>query len=117
MKEKDERISSLQPQTRCKIVRLFCRGRDHKPVVLLSCGSFNPPTIMHLRMFELAADALRRVGSTPAIQMHTSESSCRAVLRIMAQRWRLLLHASVLLAPAGMTPACSAATRAVAICG
>lgn len=30
-------------------------------MVLLTCGSFNPPTIMHLRMFELAADALRRV--------------------------------------------------------
>ncbi len=30
-------------------------------MVLLSCGSFNPPTIMHLRMFELAADALRKV--------------------------------------------------------
>jgi nicotinic acid mononucleotide adenylyltransferase len=29
--------------------------------VLVSCGSFNPPTIMHLRMFELAADALHKV--------------------------------------------------------
>jgi nicotinic acid mononucleotide adenylyltransferase len=30
-------------------------------VVLLACGSFNPPTIAHLRMFELASDALREV--------------------------------------------------------
>jgi nicotinic acid mononucleotide adenylyltransferase len=30
-------------------------------VVLVSCGSFNPPTIMHLRMCELAADALGQV--------------------------------------------------------
>ena len=37
-------------------------------MVLLSCGSFNPPTIMHLRMFELAADALRKVGPPPARQ-------------------------------------------------
>ena len=35
---------------------------DHpSPVVLVSCGSFNPPTIMHLRMFDLATQALREV--------------------------------------------------------
>ena len=28
-------------------------------VVLLACGSFNPPTILHLRMFEAARDFLR----------------------------------------------------------
>ncbi|XP_052227727.1 nicotinamide/nicotinic acid mononucleotide adenylyltransferase 1-like isoform X2 [Dreissena polymorpha] len=31
-------------------------------VVLLACGSFNPPTNMHLRMFELAKDHLHRTG-------------------------------------------------------
>lgn len=31
-------------------------------VVLVSTGSFNPPTYMHLRMFELAKDALRERG-------------------------------------------------------
>lgn len=31
-------------------------------VVLLACGSFNPPTNMHLRMFELARDYLHRAG-------------------------------------------------------
>ncbi|XP_066998988.2 nicotinamide/nicotinic acid mononucleotide adenylyltransferase 3 isoform X1 [Anabrus simplex] len=30
-------------------------------VVLLSCGAFNPPTIMHLRMFEIARDHLQRM--------------------------------------------------------
>jgi len=30
-------------------------------VVLLACGSFNPPTIMHLRLFELARDYFRHV--------------------------------------------------------
>eukprot|EP00878_Enallax_costatus_P017516 GHUV01018400.1.p1 GENE.GHUV01018400.1~~GHUV01018400.1.p1 ORF type:complete len:174 (+),score=51.15 GHUV01018400.1:85-606(+) len=32
------------------------------PVVLLSCGSFNPPTVMHLRMFDLATSALAQRG-------------------------------------------------------
>uniref|UniRef100_A0A0A9WRE7 Nicotinamide-nucleotide adenylyltransferase n=2 Tax=Lygus hesperus TaxID=30085 RepID=A0A0A9WRE7_LYGHE len=31
-------------------------------VILLACGSFNPPTFMHLRMFELARDHLNRLG-------------------------------------------------------
>jgi nicotinic acid mononucleotide adenylyltransferase len=31
-------------------------------VVLLSCGSFNPPTNAHLRMFELAAQELQQVA-------------------------------------------------------
>ncbi|XP_057655181.1 nicotinamide/nicotinic acid mononucleotide adenylyltransferase 1 isoform X2 [Diorhabda carinulata] len=31
-------------------------------VILLSCGSFNPPTNMHLRMFEIARDHLNRMG-------------------------------------------------------
>ena len=34
---------------------------DQKPVVLVNCGSFNPPTIMHLRMFDVAAQVLRKV--------------------------------------------------------
>ncbi|GMH34434.1 hypothetical protein BSKO_02268 [Bryopsis sp. KO-2023] len=37
----------------------------HKPVVVVACGSFNPPTIMHLRMFELARDALKQKGYDP----------------------------------------------------
>lgn len=38
-------------------------GRPYKPVVLVSCGSFNPPTNMHLRMFELAKNYLSKVAS------------------------------------------------------
>ncbi|XP_024387343.1 uncharacterized protein [Physcomitrium patens] len=39
-------------------------GGNHKKsrVVLLAPGSFNPPTYMHLRMFELGRDALRAEG-------------------------------------------------------
>ncbi|WP_243018168.1 MULTISPECIES: nicotinate (nicotinamide) nucleotide adenylyltransferase [Candidatus Cardinium] len=33
-----------------------------KKIVLLSCGSFNPITIWHLRMFELAKDYFKRMG-------------------------------------------------------
>lgn len=32
-------------------------------VILMSCGSYNPPTNMHLRMFEIARDHLHRMGS------------------------------------------------------
>ncbi|KAK5644960.1 hypothetical protein RI129_006260 [Pyrocoelia pectoralis] len=32
-------------------------------VILLACGSFSPPTNMHLRMFEIARDHLHRLGN------------------------------------------------------
>jgi hypothetical protein len=44
--------------------KLACRmgvALPRQPTVLLSCGSFNPPTIMHLRMFDLATAALAKV--------------------------------------------------------
>ncbi|XP_036149253.1 nicotinamide/nicotinic acid mononucleotide adenylyltransferase 1 isoform X3 [Monomorium pharaonis] len=34
-----------------------------KRVILMSCGSYNPPTNMHLRMFEIARDHLHRLGT------------------------------------------------------
>ncbi|GAB1604302.1 nicotinamide/nicotinic acid mononucleotide adenylyltransferase 3-like isoform X2 [Argonauta hians] len=37
-------------------------------VVLLCCGSFNPITNMHLRMFEIARDQLQRNGQYTVIQ-------------------------------------------------
>ncbi|XP_071792644.1 nicotinamide/nicotinic acid mononucleotide adenylyltransferase 1-like [Asterias amurensis] len=36
-------------------------------VVLLACGSFNPITNMHLRMFEIAKDYLHRIGNFQVI--------------------------------------------------
>lgn len=36
-------------------------------VVLLACGSFNPPTNMHLRMFELARDYFHSLGTYQVI--------------------------------------------------
>lgn len=38
-----------------------------KKVVLLACGSFNPITNMHLRMFEIAKDALHKNGNYQVI--------------------------------------------------
>ncbi|KAB0795020.1 hypothetical protein PPYR_11859 [Photinus pyralis] len=32
-------------------------------VILLACGSFSPPTNMHMRMFEIARDHLHRLGN------------------------------------------------------
>ncbi|XP_015604187.1 uncharacterized protein LOC107272016 [Cephus cinctus] len=32
-------------------------------VILMSCGSYNPPTNMHLRMFEIARDHFHRMGT------------------------------------------------------
>lgn len=37
-------------------------GHKITKVVLLACGSFNPVTNMHLRMFELARDHLEDTG-------------------------------------------------------
>ncbi|TXG53252.1 hypothetical protein EZV62_022421 [Acer yangbiense] len=37
-------------------------NKDKVYVVLVATGSFNPPTYMHLRMFELARDALNAEG-------------------------------------------------------
>ncbi|XP_011853924.1 PREDICTED: nicotinamide/nicotinic acid mononucleotide adenylyltransferase 3 isoform X1 [Mandrillus leucophaeus] len=38
------------------------------PVVLLACGSFNPITNMHLRLFEVARDHLHQTGMYQVIQ-------------------------------------------------
>lgn len=34
----------------------------YRPVVLVSCGSFNPPTFLHLRMLELATQMMAKAG-------------------------------------------------------
>lgn len=36
--------------------------KNRVPVVLLACGSFNPVTNMHLRLFEVARDHLHQTG-------------------------------------------------------
>ncbi|KAI3357351.1 hypothetical protein L3Q82_015784 [Scortum barcoo] len=43
-------------------------GREVTKVVLLACGSFNPITNMHLRMFELARDHLQDTGQYKVVK-------------------------------------------------
>eukprot|EP01102_Stenamoeba_stenopodia_P010052 TRINITY_DN2987_c0_g1_i4.p1 TRINITY_DN2987_c0_g1~~TRINITY_DN2987_c0_g1_i4.p1 ORF type:complete len:280 (-),score=66.83 TRINITY_DN2987_c0_g1_i4:76-915(-) len=43
------------------------QGVELPKVILVSCGSFSPITIMHLRLFEMARDWGRRVGAFNAI--------------------------------------------------
>ena len=38
-------------------------GFSDQRVILVLCGSFNPPTAMHLSMFEVATSELRKVQS------------------------------------------------------
>lgn len=38
------------------------------PLVLLACGSFNPITNQHMRLFELARDHLHATGQTQRSQ-------------------------------------------------
>lgn len=44
---------------------------DQPPVLLVNCGSFNPPTIMHLRMFDVAAQVLKKVSKQLAAVLRT----------------------------------------------
>jgi len=43
-------------------VEYVSKLKMRKNCILISCGSFNPPTIMHLRLFELAKDHLQGCG-------------------------------------------------------
>nr|VDC79466.1 unnamed protein product [Brassica rapa] len=58
--------------------------KDKTCVVLVATGSFNPPTFMHLRMFELARDALHSEGfhvlggyMSPVNDAYKKEVLCR----------------------------------------
>ncbi|NWI04344.1 NMNA3 adenylyltransferase, partial [Tichodroma muraria] len=44
------------------------RMRSRIPVILLACGSFNPTTNMHMRLFELARDHLHQTGQYQVIE-------------------------------------------------
>ncbi|XP_013403392.1 nicotinamide/nicotinic acid mononucleotide adenylyltransferase 1 isoform X2 [Lingula anatina] len=67
---------------RCKQLSIIDVGKSHDTpdenyelkmatktrVVLLACGSFNPITNMHLRMFEIAKDSLHKTGRFEVIE-------------------------------------------------
>ncbi|NXA60505.1 NMNA3 adenylyltransferase, partial [Mohoua ochrocephala] len=44
------------------------RMKSRIPVILLACGSFNPTTNMHMRLFELARDHLHQTGQYQVIE-------------------------------------------------
>ncbi|NXD49595.1 NMNA3 adenylyltransferase, partial [Corvus moneduloides] len=44
------------------------RMKSRIPVILLACGSFNPTTNMHMRLFELARDHLHQTGQYRVIE-------------------------------------------------
>jgi hypothetical protein len=48
------------------------RDAHHRPVVLVACGSFNPPTVAHLRMFDLAEHVLAQVEPADTLYAHCS---------------------------------------------
>lgn len=41
---------------------IFMSMKSRIPLILLACGSFNPITNMHMRLFELARDHLHQTG-------------------------------------------------------
>lgn len=53
--------ASAHREGRMQTGKLRCLQPALPAVVLVACGSYNPPTLMHLRMFDVAADALREV--------------------------------------------------------
>ncbi|XP_063988711.1 uncharacterized protein LOC135168453 [Diachasmimorpha longicaudata] len=71
-------------------------------VILMSCGSYNPPTHLHLRMFEIARDHLHRMGTHEVVggvispvhdnygkkELAASEHRCAMVkLAIQSNEW------------------------------
>uniref|UniRef100_A0A8D0GC89 Nicotinamide nucleotide adenylyltransferase 3 n=1 Tax=Sphenodon punctatus TaxID=8508 RepID=A0A8D0GC89_SPHPU len=42
--------------------------KNRIPLILLACGSFNPITNMHMRLFELARDHLHQTGKYQAVE-------------------------------------------------
>ncbi|KAL5207831.1 hypothetical protein ABZP36_032266 [Zizania latifolia] len=88
-------------------------GRDGERrgmVVVVATGSFNPPTYMHLRMFELAKDELQQRGYSvlggymspvndaykkkdllPALhRIHLCELACKSSSFVMVDRWEAM---------------------------
>uniref|UniRef100_A0A8V1ADN8 Nicotinamide nucleotide adenylyltransferase 3 n=1 Tax=Gallus gallus TaxID=9031 RepID=A0A8V1ADN8_CHICK len=47
---------------------IFMSMKSRIPLILLACGSFNPITNMHMRLFELARDHLHQTGRYRVIE-------------------------------------------------
>lgn len=55
-------------------------------VVLLACGSFNPITNMHLRLFELARDHLQETGKTGCVGVGVCSSPATTEVGLVVRR-------------------------------
>lgn len=58
----DVSCCAMVPLPTDKLTYVLDSSPPRTPVVLLLCGSFNPPTHMHMRLFELASEELHRRG-------------------------------------------------------
>ncbi len=52
----DPKLTAVVPINRSKLLSPSCWNHEKNPAVLLACGSYSPPTIMHTRIFETARD-------------------------------------------------------------
>ncbi|XP_070615418.1 nicotinamide/nicotinic acid mononucleotide adenylyltransferase 1 isoform X1 [Erythrolamprus reginae] len=59
---------SLLPRRKWPPTRLMENPESRTEVILLACGSFNPITNMHLRLFELARDHLQETGKYKVVK-------------------------------------------------
>jgi hypothetical protein len=63
-----EQASQFQVN-RTKLLPVSCWHPNKTPAVLLACGSYSPPTIMHTRIFEAARDHFEVVSNNSNIQI------------------------------------------------
>ncbi|CAN6245643.1 unnamed protein product [Urochloa humidicola] len=96
-----EEVGVEVPLPREKIsVRTNRAGGNRGGVVLVATGSFNPPTYMHLRMFELAKDELQQRGScvlggymspvNDAYKKKFCEFACKSSSFVMVDPWEAM---------------------------
>ncbi|XP_064973616.1 nicotinamide/nicotinic acid mononucleotide adenylyltransferase-like isoform X3 [Musa acuminata AAA Group] len=95
-------LSSVQESTG----RIGIPERNQMSVVLLSAGSFNPPTYMHLRLFELAKDALEAQGyiviggymspANDAYRKQAKQNSYQRTLTVLSRIQSSLCHSGLI---------------------
>lgn len=67
------------------------------PLVLLACGSFNPITNQHMRLFELARDHMHRTG-----EISTSQTLCLLIVCVF--------YLTLQLTPQGQSSCCKSSS-------
>ncbi|XP_057248361.1 nicotinamide/nicotinic acid mononucleotide adenylyltransferase-like [Beta vulgaris subsp. vulgaris] len=102
----------------------FFSTREKTYVVLVATGSFNPPTFMHLRMFELARDALSSEGYhvigayispvndaykkrgllSAEHRIEMCQLACKSSNYIMVDTWEVITLSALFVVPNNPTP-------------